>query len=117
MDITPEFISRVFSKSKIDPKYMDVLTNPEALSIYRVAFTSNTVDPDSNYELYEYMGDVAAKVYQHPQPAQDRSRVAGVVQQDRGGPRVLASHQIQRDGGRRKTHAEEEPGGFDGGRV
>jgi dsRNA-specific ribonuclease len=60
MDITPEFISRVFSKSKIDPKYMDVLTNPEALSIYRVAFTSNTVDPDSNYELYEYMGDVAA---------------------------------------------------------
>lgn len=60
MDITPEFIRRVFSKSKIDPKYMDVLTNPEALAIYRVAFTSNTVDSDSNYELYEYMGDVAA---------------------------------------------------------
>ena len=60
MDITPEFIRRVFSKSKIDPKYMDVLTNPEALAIYRVAFTSNTVDSDNNYELYEYMGDVAA---------------------------------------------------------
>lgn len=60
MDITPEFIKRVFSKSKIDPKYMGVLTNPEALAIYRVAFTSNTVDPDNNYELYEYMGDVAA---------------------------------------------------------
>jgi len=29
MDITPEFIKRVFSKSKIDPKYMDVLTNPK----------------------------------------------------------------------------------------
>lgn len=60
MDITPEFIRSVFSKSKIDPKYMDVLTNPEALTVYRVAFTSNTVNPDSNYELYEYMGDVAA---------------------------------------------------------
>lgn len=60
MDITPEFIRRVFSKSKIDPKYMDVLTNPEALAIYRVAFTSNTVDSDNNYELYEYMGDMAA---------------------------------------------------------
>lgn len=60
MDITSEFIRRVFSKSKIDPKYMDVLTNPEALAIYKVAFTSNTVDSDNNYELYEYMGDVAA---------------------------------------------------------
>lgn len=60
MDITPDFINKVFSKSKIDAKYMDVLTNPEALSIYRVAFTSNTVDMDNNYELYEYMGDVAA---------------------------------------------------------
>lgn len=60
MDITPDFIKRLFSKSKIDPKYMNVLTTPEALAIYRVAFTSNTVDSDNNYELYEYMGDVAA---------------------------------------------------------
>ena len=60
MDITPEFIRRVFRKSKIDPKYIDVLTNREALAIYRVAFTSNTVDSETNYELYEYMGDVAA---------------------------------------------------------
>lgn len=60
MDITPEFIRRVFSKSNIDPKYMDVLTNPEALKIYQVAFTSSTVDLNKNYELYEYMGDVAA---------------------------------------------------------
>lgn len=60
MDITPQFIREVFRKSKIDPKYLEVLTNPEALAIYRVAFTSNTVDSDNNYELYEYMGDVAA---------------------------------------------------------
>jgi len=60
MDITADFIRNVFRKSRIDPKYMDVLTNPSALSIYKVAFTSNTVDPDNNYELYEYMGDVAA---------------------------------------------------------
>ncbi len=60
MNITPEFIRRVFSKSKIDPKYMSVLTNHKALTIYKAAFTSNTVDPDNNYELYEYMGDVAA---------------------------------------------------------
>lgn len=60
MNITSEFIRTVFSKSKIDPKYMNVLTNPKALDIYKVAFTSNTVDPKNNYELYEYMGDVAA---------------------------------------------------------
>ncbi len=60
MDITPDFIKNVFGKSRIDPKYMDVLTNPDALDVYRTAFTSNTVNPESNYELYEYMGDVAA---------------------------------------------------------
>jgi len=60
MDITSDFIKRLFRKSKIDPKYMNVLTSPEALAIYRIAFTSNTVDPENNYELYEYMGDVAA---------------------------------------------------------
>lgn len=60
MDITPKFIREVFKKSRIDPKYMEVLTNPEALATYRVAFTSSTVDSESNYELYEYLGDVAA---------------------------------------------------------
>jgi dsRNA-specific ribonuclease len=60
MDITSDFIKRIFNKSKIDPKYINVLTNNKALDIYRVAFTSNTVNPDNNYELYEYMGDVAA---------------------------------------------------------
>ncbi len=58
MDITPEFIKYVFSKSKIDPKYINVLTSPESLNIFRVAFTSRTVDPENNYELYEFIGDL-----------------------------------------------------------
>jgi dsRNA-specific ribonuclease len=60
MDITPDFIRNVFSKSQIDPKYIGVLISPKALDIYRVAFTSITVDQVNNYELYEYMGDMAA---------------------------------------------------------
>lgn len=60
MDITADFIEKVFSNSKIKPKYMHVLTSPEAINIYQTAFTSNTVDPKNNYELYEYIGDNAA---------------------------------------------------------
>ncbi len=60
MHVTPEFIANVFRKSKIDPKYLDVLISPEAISIFQIAFTSPTVDLVDNYEIYEYIGDVAA---------------------------------------------------------
>lgn len=60
MDITAKFIKTTFSKSDINPKYLDILTDSKALNIYTTAFTSNTVDPINNYELLEYIGDVAA---------------------------------------------------------
>jgi dsRNA-specific ribonuclease len=60
MDITADFIKNVFSKSKIDPKYMNVLTNSSALDTYNIAFTSKTVHPEDNYELFEFLGDTAA---------------------------------------------------------
>ena len=60
MNITSEFIKQLFNKSKIDDKYLKVLITPKALSTYKVAFTSNTVNSENNYELYEYIGDTAA---------------------------------------------------------
>jgi dsRNA-specific ribonuclease len=60
MDITAEFIKTTFNKSNINPKYLSILTDIKALNIYAAAFTSNTVDPINNYELLEYLGDVAA---------------------------------------------------------
>jgi dsRNA-specific ribonuclease len=60
MNVTREFIANVFRKSKIDPRYLDVLVGPEAIAIFQIAFTSPTVDLVDNYEIYEYIGDVAA---------------------------------------------------------
>ena len=53
MNVTREFIANVFRKSKIDPKYLDVLVGPEAIAIFQIAFTSPTVDLVDNYEIYE----------------------------------------------------------------
>lgn len=60
MDITSDFIRKVLRRAKIDPKYEDVLTNPTSIDIYQTAFTSNTVNPEKNYELYEFLGDSLA---------------------------------------------------------
>ncbi|ATE87056.1 ribonuclease III [Shrimp hemocyte iridescent virus] len=60
MDVTQDFIEKTFKDANINPKYFSILTNQEALKIYNTAFTAATVDPEKNYELYEFIGDVAA---------------------------------------------------------
>ena len=65
-------IKNVLLKSNLKPKYLDMLLTPEALEMYGIAFTSNTinskydkitgkvvedVNSDDNYEVYEKLGD------------------------------------------------------------
>jgi dsRNA-specific ribonuclease len=61
MDVTSEFLKRVFSHANLKENYLKMLTeNPESLRIFQAAFTSKTVDPENNYELYEFIGDLEA---------------------------------------------------------
>jgi ribonuclease-3 len=38
-------------------RYIDLLTDEYGMKIYGEAFTDETIDPDRNYEKYEYVGD------------------------------------------------------------
>ena len=44
----------------IKQKYIDILTDNDSMKIWGRAFTSKDADIDSNYELLELLGDVAA---------------------------------------------------------
>lgn len=58
MDINDEFIRRVLQGSKLEDRYLLILLNN--LDEYQTAFTSPTIDPNNNYELYENLGDITA---------------------------------------------------------
>lgn len=61
------FDMKNFIKSKLSPvltdKYMDILTTRSSLALYKQAFTSATVDTETNYEFFEQMGDVSANKF------------------------------------------------------
>lgn len=58
MNITKDFLRKVFKFSKLDEKYVYILT--DGIEMYRSAFISPTFDPQNNYELYEKLGDATA---------------------------------------------------------
>lgn len=58
MDITEEFLRRVFTFSKLDDRYIHILT--DNIDMYKLAFVSPMFDPQNNYELYEKLGDATA---------------------------------------------------------
>lgn len=58
MDVTAEFLKKVLSFSKLDEKYVHILT--DRIDMYQQAFTSPLVDAENNYELYEKLGDATA---------------------------------------------------------
>tara|TARA_B110000285_G_scaffold170848_1_gene191243 strand:+ start:567 stop:1376 length:810 start_codon:yes stop_codon:yes gene_type:complete len=57
-----KFIEKKF-QGILSKKYVDILTDDSSMKVYRQAFTSATVNPDSNYEFYEQMGDVSANKF------------------------------------------------------
>lgn len=58
MDITKDFLRKVFKFSKLDERYVYILT--DKIEMYRAAFISPSFDPLNNYELYEKLGDATA---------------------------------------------------------
>ena len=43
--------------------YIEILTSEDSLSHYSQAFTSDTVDPENNYEVFEQLGDISANKF------------------------------------------------------
>lgn len=54
------FLKSLFQRMDVRNKYLDVLLSRSSIEIYKSAFTSKTVDPINNYELYEFVGDLEA---------------------------------------------------------
>lgn len=56
------FIKKKF-QDVLSKKYVGILTDETSMKAYRQAFTSATVNPSSNYEFFEQMGDVSANKF------------------------------------------------------
>lgn len=76
MDNTPEeiyygdrgksfknIVTNVLKKSKIKSTYIKLLTSVENMERYKSVFTSASVDPINNYEVYEQLGDITANKF------------------------------------------------------
>lgn len=51
------FIQNMLSKGKIKQKYIQYLTDKDAMDLYAQAFTNPTADANNNYEFFEKLGD------------------------------------------------------------
>ena len=58
-----EMISSFLRRGNLKAKYIDLLTSDDNMILYGQAFTSSTVNPDVNYEVYEQLGDVSANKF------------------------------------------------------
>jgi dsRNA-specific ribonuclease len=60
-------VFKQFLRSKLriflPSRYVDLLSNEKNLKIFQSAFTSEEVNPQSNYEYFEQMGDVSANKF------------------------------------------------------
>lgn len=55
-----ELIIGILKKyGKLKSKYVNMLTDDEAMKVYSSAFTSELVDPENNYQVLEQLGDLA----------------------------------------------------------
>lgn len=52
------FIRNLISRSRLDSKYIQLLTDPASLNIYRKAFTHISYNSKHNYEFFEQLGDI-----------------------------------------------------------
>lgn len=51
------FIKRLIMRGNLTEKYINVLTGPEGMNLYSMAFTNSTANPTQNYEMMEMVGD------------------------------------------------------------
>lgn len=52
-----QFIISTLNKGKLHKKYIEMLTTEDSIKLYMDAFTSDEVDPENNYQIFEQMGD------------------------------------------------------------
>lgn len=52
------FIRKLLAGSKLKSKYIKLLTDKEGMKLYASAFTSELVDEDNNYQVFEQLGDL-----------------------------------------------------------
>jgi len=57
------FIKNLLNMSNIKDKYINLLTTGESMIEYGKAFTSDSVDEDNNYQVYEQLGDLDANTF------------------------------------------------------
>lgn len=58
-DLFKAAIISLLNRAKLKQKYIDILTDKYSLSIYDIAFTDKSANPNNNYEFYEIIGDAA----------------------------------------------------------
>ena len=56
-------ITSLLERGKIKPKYIESLVTPENMKIYGQAFTAESADKETNYEIFEQLGDVSANKF------------------------------------------------------
>jgi dsRNA-specific ribonuclease len=52
------FITKLFSSFKLKKSLIEMLTTDESMDLFASAFTSDLVDPENNYQVYEQLGDL-----------------------------------------------------------
>ena len=55
-----DFITKLLAYADMNDEYVEYLTNPENMIEYGKAFTSESVDSEDNYQVYEQLGDLDA---------------------------------------------------------
>ena len=58
-----EMIHSFLRRGNLKAKYINLLTTNDNMILYGKAFTSDTVNPDDNYEIFEQLGDVSANKF------------------------------------------------------
>jgi len=58
-----DLIFNLLVTSKLKMHYIDLLMNEESMKIYDKVFTSDSADPEENYEVYEQFGDITANKF------------------------------------------------------
>ena len=56
-------VSELLRRGNLKPHYLELLLSEEGMKLYGQAFTAASADPDSNYEFYEQIGDLAANQF------------------------------------------------------
>jgi dsRNA-specific ribonuclease len=62
-DAFKTFIKKLLTDCKIKGKYIKLLTDDSSIPMYESAFTHKSIDPISNYERFEILGDITCNKF------------------------------------------------------